>query len=146
LNDLQGTQGAQGIQGLSNQGTQGTFGTQGSLSNFQGTQGPQGVQGLQGTFGPPTIPKSLSSFSVSSSDNGKFIAITGGVSLGDVFTVGQNVVIYNNTDSQQQITAGVTLRLASTSLFGNRFIQQRGLATIICVDVGEYVISGAGVT
>jgi hypothetical protein len=62
--------------------------------------------------------------------------------------VGENVVIYNNSASQQTITqgSGVTLRLAGTTQTGNRFIQQRGLATVICVVGDEYTISGAGVT
>ena len=138
----QGTQGAEGSQGA--QGLDGLFAGQGS----QGTS-VQGAQGTQGTFGPPTIPQSSSTTIISSSDNGKFIPITSGVFLPNpTFDVGQNVVIYNNTSSKQLITptGGNTLRLAGTALSGNRYIEQRGLATIICVGTNDYAISGAGVT
>ena len=139
---MQGTQGAEGSQGA--QGLDGLFAGQGS----QGTS-VQGAQGTQGTFGPPTIPQSSSTTLISSTDNGKFIPITGGVFLPNpTFNTGENVVIYNNTSSKQLITptGGNTLRLAGTALSGNRYIEQRGLATIICVGSADYVISGAGVT
>ena len=140
----QGSQGLQGLQGLSNQGIQGIQGVQGPLSTFQGTQG---TQGLQGIWGPATIPQSSSTVNILSTDNGKFIPITSDVTLTNVFGIGENVVIYNNTTSQLRIiSSGTTLRLASTDLLGSRYIQQRGLATIICVASNDYVISGAGVT
>ena len=117
-------QGSQGSQGLSNQGVQG-------LSN----QGVQGLQGTQGTFGPATVPLSTDTFG-------------SGDTIADVFTTGQNCVIYNDTASQQTLTAaaGITLRLAGTGQTGTRYLQQRGLATVICVGISSYAISGAGVT
>ena len=139
-----GPQGMQGLQGL--QGLQGTQGLNGLFAG-QGAQGIQGTQGTQGIWGPATIPASSSTVNILSTDNGKFIPITSNVTLTNVFGVGENVVIYNNTTSQLQIiSSGTTLRLASTNLTGSRFIQQRGLATIICVASNDYVISGAGVT
>lgn len=160
-NQLQGIQGGQGISGQSfNQGTQGVQGVQG-LQGFsnQGVQGlsNQGVQGLQGTFGPATIPASTDTFgsgdTIVAADNGKLVVITGGLTIADVFSVGQNVVIYNDSASQQTISvgAGVSLRLAGTASTGPRYIQQRGLATVVCVKTNptfntEYAISGAGVT
>lgn len=162
------TQGIQGTQGLANQGIQGvqgplsTFqGTQGlqGLQGRQGTQGPagsaqglQGLQGLQGTFGPPTIPVSTDTLgtgdTIVATDNGKTVVVTGTLTIANVFNTGENVVVYNDSAAQIQLTqgAGVTLRLAGTSQTGNRFLQQRGLATVLCVKTGEYAISGAGVT
>ena len=151
IQGIQGIQGRQGTQGITGAGTQGTQGTQGIL----GTQGitgagTQGTQGTQGTFGPPTIPASTDTLgsgdTIISSDNGKLVVITGGLTIANVFSVGQNVVIYNDTASQQTITAsGVTLRLAGTTQTGNRTMEQRGLATVVCVKSGEYAISGSGV-
>jgi hypothetical protein len=115
-------------------------------------QGLQGNQGLQGTFGPPTIPASADTLgsgdTILATDNGKLVVITGTLTIANVFGVGENVVVYNDTAAQQQITqgAGVTLRLSGTAQTGNRFIQQRGVATVLCVKTGEYAISGAGIT
>jgi hypothetical protein len=39
----------------------------------------------------------------------------------------------------------VTLRLAGTTQTGNRTMEQRGLATVVCVKTNEYAISGSGV-
>jgi hypothetical protein len=162
-----GAQGAQGIQGLSNQGVQGSGGSQGTLGaqgaqGIQGTfgsqgssgsQGTQGLQGTQGTFGPATIPQNsqTSAYQIASTDNGKHISITtGGVSViaGIGFTAGDNVVIFNDSGSNQTVTsgAGITMYLAGTASTGNRTLFQRGLATILCVSSNRYVISGAGLT
>lgn len=162
---LQGSQGTalQGVQGsLSNfQGTQGVQGRQGTQgSTVQGVQGTQGLQGAQGTFGPATIPESTDTFgsgdTIVAADNGKVVKINGGLTIANVFTiVGQNVVVYNDSASQQTLTvgAGITLRLAGTAQTGTRYLQSRGLATILCITASasgtppaEYVISGAGVT
>jgi hypothetical protein len=103
-------------------------------------------------FGPPTIPASTDTLgsgdTILATDNGKLVVITGGLTIANVFAVGENVVVYNDSASQQTITqgAGVTLRLSGTTQTGNRFMQQRGLATVLCVKTGEYAVSGAGVT
>lgn len=154
---IQGTQGTsiQGVQGpLSTfQGSQGVQGAQGR-QGLQGVQGigVQGLQGLQGTFGPATIPVSTDTLgsgdTIIATDNGKTVVVTGALTIANVFNTGENVVVYNDSAAQIQLTqgAGVTLRLAGTTQTGNRFLQQRGLATVICVKTGEYAISGAGVT
>ena len=98
--------------------------------------------------GSATIPGSSSTTTIVADDNGKLVTITGGVTIADVFTtIGENVVIYNNSTSIQTITqgSGVTLRLAGTASTGDRTITQRGLATVVFVGSGVYVISGAGV-
>lgn len=87
---------------------------------------------------------------IAPTDAGKFINITtGGVTLNtSVFSVGQNVTIYNNSGSNQTITqgAGVTLRQVGTASTGNRTLAQYGLATILCVGTETYVITGGGLT
>jgi hypothetical protein len=117
-----------------------------------GPIGNQGTQGLQGTFGPATVPLSTdtsgSGDTILATDNGKLVVITGGLTIANVFAVGENCVIYNDSAIQVAITTstGVQLRLSGTSSTGTRYLQQRGVATVICVKSGEYAISGAGVT
>ena len=165
LQGVQGLQGRQGIQGL--QGLQGYAGTQGvdgidgtqGTTGSQGTQGRQGIQGLQGLQGTIGLqgtgaPESLTVLTKSSaytlilSDAGKLITISsGGVTVpASVFSAGQSVLIYNNSSSSQTITQGssVTLRLPGTSDTGNRTLQQRGLATVLCVASNEFIITGSG--
>lgn len=164
IQGIQGTGGFQGIQGLqgplsNNQGTQGTQGRQGlqGLSN----QGTQGLQGLQGTFGPATIPRSTDTTgqgdTIVLADNGKIVSVAASVRMNNVFdTAGQNVVVYNQAASgicTIFVGSGMSMYLAGTTQTGTRYLQQRGLATIICVTASitgtppaEYVISGAGVT
>ena len=86
-------------------------------------------------------------------DVGKHISITtGGVTCNaSVFSAGDIVTIYNNSSSNQTITAGtnVTFRLAGTATTGNRTLAQYGVATLLCITGGAtptFVVSGAGVT
>jgi hypothetical protein len=87
------------------------------------------------------------------SDVGKHISIsTGGVTVNaSVFSAGDVFTIYNNSGSNQTITAGasVTFRLAGTATTGNRTLAQYGVATLLCVTGGAtptFVVSGGGVT
>jgi hypothetical protein len=111
-----------------------------------------------------------SAYVLTHQDRGKHISITtGGVTLNAVpflvglsgttgnWSVGDSIVIYNNSGSTQTITAGtnVTTRLAGTATTGtggpagNRTLAQYGVATFLCV-VGTssptFLVSGAGVT
>jgi hypothetical protein len=83
-------------------------------------------------------------------DVGELINITtGGVTVpSGVFSAGDNVTIYNNSANPQTITqgSGVTLRLVGTTSTGNRSLDQRGLATVLCVASNEFVISGGGLS
>jgi hypothetical protein len=86
-------------------------------------------------------------------DVGKHISITtGGVTCNaSVFSAGDVVTIYNNSSSNQTITAGsnVTFRLAGTATTGNRTLAQYGVATLLCITGGAtptFVVSGGGVT
>jgi hypothetical protein len=72
---------------------------------------------------------------------------TGGVTVpSGVFTPGDTVLIYNNSAASQTITQGVsaTLRLPGTADTGNRTLQQRGLATVLCIAENEFLITGSG--
>jgi len=82
-------------------------------------------------------------------DVGKHISITtGGVTCNaSVFSAGDVVSIFNNSSSNQTITAGtnVTFRLAGTATTGNRTLAQYGVATLLCTVGGAtptFVVSG----
>jgi hypothetical protein len=83
-------------------------------------------------------------------DSGKNIAITtGGVTLNSgIFVAGDTISVFNNSVNNQNITqgAGVTLRLAGTTLTGNRTIPPYGLCSIMCVAADTFVISGTGLS
>ena len=84
------------------------------------------------------------------SDVGKHISITtGGVTVPQsVFSIGDNVTIFNNSTSNQTITqgAGITLRSGGSTATGNRTLAAYGVATILCVASGVFVITGTGLT
>lgn len=90
-----------------------------------------------------------SAYTLIASDAGKHIAITtGGVTVPqNTFSIGDTVVVYNNSGSNQTITqgSGTSLLLSGTSSTGNRTLQQRGLATLLCVAANTFVIAGGGV-
>ena len=100
----------------------------------------------------PRIPANAktAAYTLIASDAGKHISITtGGVTIpASVFSVGDAISIYNNSGSSQTITqgTGVTLRLPSTSLTGNRTLSQYGLCTVLCVASNVFVISGSGLS
>lgn len=117
------------------------------------TAGFIGAQGIQGTFGPATIVQNYqtSAYVLSQTDNGKYIDITSGgvsVTVATGMTPGQNVMIYNNSSSSQTITQGpsILMRLAGTTTTGSRTLAQYGVATILCVGIDTYVISGTGIS
>ena len=111
----------------------------------------QGVQGTSG-FDGSTIPgiSTTSSYVLSINDVGQHVAITtGGVTVpADVFSSGDAIMIINDSDAQQTITAGVgiTMYFAGTSLTGTRYIQQRGLVNVLCYKPNVFTIVGAGMT
>jgi hypothetical protein len=103
-------------------------------------------------------------YAVTHQDRGKHISITtGGVTVNVApylvgtsgttanWAAGDSFVIYNNSGSNQTITAGasVTFRLAGTASTGNRTVAQYGVASCLCVVGGSpatFVVSGSGVT
>ena len=100
----------------------------------------------------PNIPANTrtSAYTLVATDAGKHINITtGGITVpSGVFSVGDVVSIYNNSNNNQTITknSGVTLRGAGTSNTGDRTLAQYGLATILCVASNVFVIIGSGLT
>jgi len=100
----------------------------------------------------PKIPATTktSAYTLVATDAGKHINITtGGITIpSGVFSVGDVVSIYNNSNNNQTITknSGVTLRGAGTSSTSDRTLAQYGLATILCVASNVFVIIGSGLT
>jgi len=100
----------------------------------------------------PNIPANTktSAYTLVATDAGKHINITtGGITVpSGVFSVGDVVSIYNNSNNNQTITksSGVTLRGAGTSSTSDRTLAQYGLATILCVAPNVFVIIGSGLT
>jgi len=151
-----GDKGDQGVAGntgaVGPTGAAGPTGTTG-MTGATGATGLTGATGATGSTGPATVLENSqgSAYTIQSSDNGKFINITtGGVTVetSTAMTAGQNVVIFNNSGSNQTITQGasVTLRLAGTATTGNRTLAQYGVATILCFASNTYVIAGNGLT
>jgi hypothetical protein len=98
-----------------------------------------------------SIPQEIKSTSyvLQSSDHGKHISTTAGVTLNTgIFTIGQNVTIFNNSSSSITITQGtsVTIYQAGTANTGSRTLAQRGIATLLCVGTNTYVINGGGLS
>ena len=99
-----------------------------------------------------TIPQNAktAAYVLTASDTGKHISITtGGVTIpSGVFSVGDVVSVYNKSGTSQTITSsgGITVRQAGSANTGNRTVAQYGLATILCVDLSEFVVSGAGIS
>ena len=108
------------------------------------------VQDIKGDVRTLVVNVQGSGYTLQASDHGRLVDITaGGVTIpSSVFSVGQNISIYNDSANNQTITQGasVTLRLAGTATTGNRTLAQRGICTVICVAANEFVISGAGLT
>jgi hypothetical protein len=120
----------------------------GSLGNI-GYTGSQGI-GYTGSVGTTlSTTNKTASYIAATSDNGGLISITtGGVTVpSGTFSAGQNFTIFNNSASNQTITAsGVTLFLGGTALTGNRTLAQRGICTVVCVASNVFVITGAGLS
>jgi hypothetical protein len=109
-----------------------------------------GVSDAKGELRTVPVNSQTGAYVAVSSDAGKFISITTGgvtVNASTGFTTGQSVSIYNNSGSNQTITAtGITLYQVGTANTGNRTLAQRGLCTILCVGSNTYVITGGGVS
>ena len=118
--------------------TTGTITTTGAITDGTGSirQIPQNAQ--------------TGAYVLTLSDVGKHISITtGGVTLPeDIFAIGDNITIFNNSASSQTITqgTGVTLRSGGSTATGNRTLGAYGVATILCVAADTFVITGTGLT
>lgn len=90
-----------------------------------------------------------SAYTLTLTDNGTCISTSSNVIVPpSVFSVGQNVVIYNDSAADITLTqsSGVTMFQVGTANTGNRTLAQRGLATIYCVTTNTFVITGGGLS
>lgn len=130
--------------------TSGTIGGSTAI-NTTGTITTTGVI-TDGTGNIRRIPQNAqtASYTLVASDVGKHISITtGGVTVpASVFSIGDNVTIFNNSTSNQTITqgGGVTLRSGGSTATGNRTLAGYGVATVLCVAADVFVITGTGLT
>lgn len=130
--------------------TSGTIGGSTSV-NTSGAITTTGVI-TDGTGNIRRIPQNAktAAYTLIASDVGKHISITtGGVTVpASVFSVGDNVTIFNNSSSDQVITqgSGATLRAGGSTATGNRTLTGYGVATILCVASDVFVITGTGLT
>ena len=90
------------------------------------------------------------SYTLASSDAGKMIVSTGGgitINTG-VFSIGQNVTFFNNTNTTVTITqgSGATLILVGAGTTGNRSVAAYGLTTLLSIATDTYIITGNGVS
>jgi hypothetical protein len=108
----------------------------------------QGVADRIGDVRNLPIVNQTSSYTLTLADNGEVISLTTGnvfVTAG-IFFPGNTVSVFNNSSANITITqnTSVTLYSAGTSNTGNRILQQRGIATIVCVAANTFVVTGAG--
>jgi len=130
--------------------TSGTIGGSTAI-NITGTITTSGVI-TDGTGNIRRIPQNAqtAAYTLVAADVGKHISITtGGITVpASVFSIGDNVTIFNNSASNQTITqgAGVTLRSGGSTATGNRTLAGYGVATVLCVAADVFVITGTGLT
>ncbi len=130
--------------------TSGTIGGSTAI-NTSGTITTSGVI-TDGTGNIRRIPQNAqtAAYTLVAADVGKHISITtGGVTVpASVFSVGDNVTIFNNSTSNQTITqgSGVTLRAGGSTATGNRTLANYGVATVLCVATDVFVITCTGLT
>lgn len=111
-----------------------------------------GASASIGYLNIPQVTKSTAYTPSDTSDVGKHISTTAGVTINaSIYSAGDVFTIYNNSSSSITITAGtnVTFRLAGTATTGPRTLAQYGVATLLCVTGGAtptFVVSGGGVT
>ena len=94
------------------------------------------------------INNQTSNYTLTIQDTGKIISLTSGnvFVTASVFSSGNAVSVYNNSSANITITqnSSVTLNWAGTANTGNRILQQKGFATLVCVAPNVFVVSGAG--
>ena len=89
-------------------------------------------------------------YTISQNDNGEVISNSGASAVWTIPTglsTGFNVTLFNNTTGNQTFSVtGVTVYIAGSSvqISGTSTLEQRGLATIVCVSSNTFVASGAG--
>lgn len=120
----------------------------------ESTAGYTGSIGYTGSAGETIsgIPQNSqgSAYILQKTDSGKHISITsGGVTVPNtIFSTGDTVMVFNNSNSNQTVTQGVNviLKFAATALTGNRTLAGNGVCSILCYSANSFVISGAGLS
>lgn len=144
VTSVSGTGSANGLSLSGTVTTSGSITLSGSVTSVASTATIDGV-----TIGYRSIPRSTTSGTAVTSDVGKCIAVSAGLTIpASTFAAGDAVSVYNNSASSVTLTqgSGLTLRLAGTTTTGSRTLAARGIATIWFNSATEAVISGAGVT
>ena len=80
-------------------------------------------------------------------DVGKFVNTDSNVKVpSNIFSEGDIISVYNNSSSSIVIqqNAGTTVYLGGVGSTGNRTLEQKGVATLLCVGSNLFVITGAG--
>lgn len=121
-----------------------SIGKAGSTVTFNGNVA-DGIGNLR------SIPQNsqTAAYVLAATDNGKHISTNANVTVPNtIFSAGQTISVYNNSAANINIVqdAGVTMYLAGTATTGNRTLQQRGIATVLCVAANTFVVTGAGLT
>ena len=106
-----------------------------------------------GTGSIRQIPQNAqtAAYILADTDVGKHISITtGGITIPvNVFSIGDNVTIFNNSTSSQSIAIaeGGMLRSGGSTVTGTRTLANYGVATILCVAADDvFVITGTGIS
>lgn len=82
-------------------------------------------------------------------DHGKLVVTTGGITIpSGLFTAGQNVSMYNQTEGNITISAGAGLTLYKSGIgsAATATLAKRGIATVVFITGSEAVITGAGLS
>ena len=113
-----------------------------------------GQAGYTGSIGT-TIPVNIqaSTYTLALTDNGSYISAAGNITIpSGIFSVGQNISIYNTSQSASisilsaSSPATVTAYLAGTTSTGTRTLATNGFATVLCIASNTFLIAGAGLT
>ena len=146
------TKGQKGTAGEDNstKGEPGSKGQKGDTGD-KGQKGEQNDKGQKGEEGESGMGHSnkTSSYNLVASDDQKLITTNSTITVPqNVFSTGEVVTIYAHTSNSISINqgSGTTLRLGGTGTTGNRTLNGRGLATIVCFGSNQFVVSGAGLS
>lgn len=95
-----------------------------------------------------TLPQQVKSgaYTLQATDAGGFVSTTAGITVSAVFDVGDVVVIYNNSASNITISRSGTVMYWVNASDANRTLGPRGVATLLCVGAGTFVITGQGLS
>lgn len=90
-------------------------------------------------------------YTLVAADAGKIVTTTGGGTItvpAGVFSVGDVITIYNKHSGSVTISpSGVaTLTLVVSGNTGSRTLLTKGICTVICINLNEFIISGSGLS